>query len=84
MHRSITLIAAAALAACGPNLPPKPEPVPADLVPMGFSPDECHWVKSDLIGFGGVSSIGNPVADAVSRGDGDGRKIQCKQHLQVP
>jgi hypothetical protein len=33
------------LCACGATQPPKPEPVPKELIPAGFTAAECHVAK---------------------------------------
>jgi hypothetical protein len=46
MHR-ITLVAAVCtiLSACATTQPPKPDTVPPELVPAGYSAADCHIVK---------------------------------------
>jgi len=42
---SLAVAVCTILAACGVTHPPKPDPVPKELISAGFSADECHIVK---------------------------------------
>lgn len=69
------------LCACGPVTPRKPDPIPADLVPAGFTAEDCQWVDDQPQDRGGYHSV-----DDASRAAADkkpGRHVSCHKHTTV-
>jgi hypothetical protein len=69
------------LVACGPVMPRKADPIPAALVPPGFTAGDCHWVEDQPQDSGGYSSMDEASRAAAQQKSG--RHVSCRTHTTV-